>query len=333
MSHLGRPEGRAGPAYSLAPVADRLAELLGAGDVALRRRSLRGRRRLATATSCCSRTCASTRARRARTTAERAAFAAPARRARRRLRRRRASASSTASTRASTSSPGCCRSAAGDLVAARARGAAPADRGPRAAVRRRARRVEGLGQARRDRAACCRPSTGCWSAAGCASRSWPPRATRSADSLLEADQIDACRGFLERRSGKIDAAGRRRGGGGVHRGRADHGRRRRRDSGRPDGPRHRSARRSSCSPSSSPTPAPSSGTARWACSRWRRSRPAPEGVAEAIAGLTDALHRGRRRRLGGGRSGARPRRRPRSATSRPAAGRASSSSRARRCPA
>ena len=68
-SHLGRPtEGEFKPEDSLAPVAQRLAELLGRASAAgsqLGRRRRRSRR----ARSCCSRTAASTRARR-RTTDE-----------------------------------------------------------------------------------------------------------------------------------------------------------------------------------------------------------------------------------------------------------------------
>ena len=47
------------------------------------------------------------------------------------------------------------------------------------------------------------------------------------------------------------------------------------DVGRGDGPAVRREAR--------PTPPRCSGTARWACSRWSRSRPAPRGVAEAVA--------------------------------------------------
>ena len=65
-SHLGRPKGKPDPAASLEPVRERLAELLGSagrvrrptasGEVAEQRR----RASCATATCCCSRTCAST---------------------------------------------------------------------------------------------------------------------------------------------------------------------------------------------------------------------------------------------------------------------------------
>ena len=68
-SHLGRPtEGEFKPEDSLAPVAERLAELLGRAGAAaggLGRRRRRSRR----ARSCCWRTAASTRARRRTTTA------------------------------------------------------------------------------------------------------------------------------------------------------------------------------------------------------------------------------------------------------------------------
>ena len=69
-SHLGRPKGKVDPKYSLAPVAQRLGELLGS-DGRARRPSVAGfdvaaqrRRRSSRARSCCSRTCASSRARR-----------------------------------------------------------------------------------------------------------------------------------------------------------------------------------------------------------------------------------------------------------------------------
>ena len=70
-SHLGRPKGR-DPELSMAPVAERLGELLGA-DVALAPEVVgddveAAARALDPAKSCCSRTCASTRARRPTTT-------------------------------------------------------------------------------------------------------------------------------------------------------------------------------------------------------------------------------------------------------------------------
>ena len=102
-----------------------------------------------------------------------------------------------------------------------------------------------------------------------------------------------------------------------------------------DRARHRPGDGASCSPRRSPTPRRCSGTARWACSRWRRSRPARAACrAGARRGDREGrAHRRRRRRLRRGRAPARLRRR----RVRPHLHRrrrlASSSSRARNCPA
>ena len=97
-------------------------------------------------------------------------------------------------------------------------------------------------------------------------------------SLLEEDQLDAVRGYLEQAAtqGRRDRAARSTSS--------------RRPSSpptptttsspptrsRPTGSASTSAPRAArCSPTSSPTRAPSSGTARWASSRWRRSPRAP----------------------------------------------------------
>ncbi len=98
-------------------------------------------------------------------------------------------------------------------------------------------------------------------------------------SLLEADQrrrrarATSQRAEDDRRRDR--AAGRHRVRPGVLRRHRDRHGRGRRHPRRPDGPGHRPEVRRSSSPRSSPTPARSSGTARWARSRWSRSRPAP----------------------------------------------------------
>ena len=125
------------------------------------------------------------------------------------------------------------------------------------------------------------------------------------DSLLEADQIDTCRRLLAEAGDKIvlptdvvvaaefaaDAATQTVAG--------------RRDPGR--------AARASTSARTSvarvrrraaPTRGRCSGTGRWACSRWRRSRPAP-GASPRRSPAVDGLSRRRWRRLG--RRGARAR--------------------------
>ena len=131
-------------------------------------------------------------------------------------------------------------------------------------------------------------------------------------SLLEDDQLDTCRGYLERAEEPgveivlptdiVVATGVR-----VRRPEPSRGRRGRRDPGRPArawtsarSPARRSPRRS-------PTRRPSSGTARWASSR---SRPFADGTRAVAQALTevDGPHRRRRRRLRGGRAHARLRR-------------------------
>ena len=156
-AHLGRPEGRARPGVlACAPVAARLGELLGqrrsrsrpTPSASPRQRDRRRPRR--TARSRCWRTSASTTARPARTTTTAArsptsspqladafvsdGFGVVHRKQAVGLRRRAAAA-------ARDGRPG----------RGRGRRAAPADRRPRAPLRRRARRLEGLRQARRDR--------------------------------------------------------------------------------------------------------------------------------------------------------------------------------------
>ena len=107
-------------------------------------------------------------------------------------------------------------------------------------------------------------------------------------SLLEEDQVDTCRRAARRPAtrihlpsdvtalgpgGKIgDPDGRRRG--------APVGRRRAR---RLDGPRHRPGHGGRVQRRDRSRPAPCSGTARWACSRTRASRPAPAPWPRRVA--------------------------------------------------
>ena len=156
MAHLGRPKGEPDPAYSLAPVADaarRAARHRGrtsptdtVGESARRRSS----RRWPTATSRCWRTSGSTPGETSKDDAERGAFAdqlaalgdAFVSDGFGVVHRKQASVYDVAQR---------LPHAMGGLVARRDRGAAQADRGPGAAVRRGARRLEGERQARRDR--------------------------------------------------------------------------------------------------------------------------------------------------------------------------------------
>ena len=204
----------------------------------------------------------------------------PARRPRRRVRRPTGSASCTASRPASTTSRSGCRTPMGSLVATRGRRAAPADRRPRASVRRRARRLEGLRQARRHRqparqgrqAADRRrhglhvpqgpgPRGRQQPARGGPARHLPrlPRARRGAgvEIVLPTDIVVAPRSrpataTPEPRVVPADAIP------------ADS-----------LGPRHRPRARRRRSPRRSPTPGRCSGTARWASSRSTRSPTAP----------------------------------------------------------
>ena len=155
-SHLGRPKGKPDPQYSMAPV-----------------RAAPGR--AGARASSCSRTCASTRARRpttrpswprwsrARTPTSTTPSAPPTgptpRSSGRRRRCRRPPAA-------------CSQQEVEVLLGLRD--------APEAAVRRRPRRGQGQRQARRDRRPARGSSTASSSAAACASRSSPPRATRSA---------------------------------------------------------------------------------------------------------------------------------------------------------
>ena len=128
------------------------------------------------------------------------------------------------------------------------------------------------------------------------------------DSLLEADQIDAASGYSRGAEKGIDCCpGRRRGRRRVP-GRGERRARCRSPDEIPDGwmgldigPESIAAVRRRCSP----TPGRCSGTARWACSSWRRSPTGTRGVAQAIV---DAPRRARSRVVGGGDSAAAVRR-------------------------
>ncbi len=206
---------------------------------------------------------------------------------------------------------------------------------PEAPVRRRARRRQGERQARRDRG----PARA-WSTTLAHRRRHVlhvprrPRATRSATRCCEDDQVDTCKALLDRRRRHPAAVRHHRARPGGDRRPSAGGEVRQLGVDVPDGwkgldigPGHgRRVRRRDRS-----TPAPCSGTAPWACSRTRASRPAPARSREAVAeyhGFTV---------VGGGDSAAaagpvRPRRAT-STTSPPAAARRSSCSSRATCPA
>ncbi len=102
--------------------------------------------------------------------------------------------------------------------------------------------------------------------------------TEIGDSLVEEEGVELAAEALERAKAsdcELLAAGRPRPRPRVRRRhRAPRGRRGR-GAGRLDGPRRRPDDRASSTPRRSPAPAPCSGTARWAPSRWSRSRPGP----------------------------------------------------------
>ena len=158
------PKGAPEPAYSLAPVAARLGELLGA-DVAFATDTVGesargdGRRARRTARSRCSRTCGSTRARPARTTPSAARSPTSSPRSPTRS-SPTGSGSCTASRPASTTSRSGCRTRWAAWCAPRSRCSGGSPR-PRAALRRGARRLEGLRQARRHRQPARARPTGC----------------------------------------------------------------------------------------------------------------------------------------------------------------------------
>ena len=139
-------------------------------------------------------------------------------------------------------------------------------------------------------------------------------------SLLEDDQLDVVRGYLsEAESSGVEivlptdiVVAPEFAADAPHDGRGG-----RRHARRPARASTSARSRRSTSPTCSPTRRRSSGTARWACSSWRRSPRAPGGGAGADRGRR-ALGGGRRG-LGRGRAHARLRRRRSSATSPPVA--------------
>jgi len=183
----------------------------------------------------------------------------------------------TASRRACTTSPSCCRTRPAVWCWPRSRLLKRLTQTPQSAVRRGAWRIQGVGQARRDRepAGHRRPVADRRRHGVHLPQGWT--ATRWARALLEEDQLDTVRGYVELARAKgvelvlpvdivaatafsadaqhdvvaADAIPADRLG-------LDIGRR----------PR-------SCSRASWPTRPPCSGTARWACSSWSRTATAP----------------------------------------------------------
>ena len=270
--------------------------------------------------------------------AERGAFADRARGARRRVRLRRLRRGAPQAGLACTTSRSGCRTRMGGLVRDRARRAEAAHRGPRAALRRRARRLEGLRQARRHRQparqgrqAADRRRHGLHLPQGPGPRGRQEPARGGPARHLPRPTSSGPRSRASRSccrptswSTPTFPSGDREPHPRVVPADADPGRRAR--------PRHRSRSPARPSPPRSPTPGRSSGTARWASSR---STPFAEGTRAVAAGA----HRGRRpvrrrrwrlrrRRTRSSASTRRP-----SATSPPAAAPASSTSRARSSPA
>jgi phosphoglycerate kinase len=118
-------------------------------------------------------------------------------------------------------------------------------------------------------------------------------------SLAEPDLVDEAKAVIAGHEGarRRGADPDRRGGGQGVQGRCQgHGQAGGRRGGRRPDPGHRPRDRQAAWPRSSRRPAPSSGTARWACSSWRRSRAAPNHrqghrrqPAFSIAGGGDTL--------------------------------------------
>ena len=283
------------PTYSLAPVAARLGELLGA-DGRLRHRHGRASRARAVVAGAgrrrgrrCWRTSASTPARPARTTPS----AAPSPTSSPALadvfvsdgfgvvHRKQAS-------RCTTSRSGC-RTPMGGLVRGRDRGAAAAHREPRSGPTSSCSAARRSPTSSASSTTCSARPTSCSSAAGWSSPSSRRRATRSARACSRRTSSTPCRGYLER----AEASGRRDRAAHRHRGRHRRSRpptgadprvvpRRRRSrptaSGLDIGPESaRGVRRRARA-----TPGRCSGTARWASSRWPPSPRAPARSPQAL---------------------------------------------------
>ena len=283
-AHLGRPKGAPDPAYTLAPVADRLGELLGA-DVAFATDTV-GESAHETVSALEDGQVAvleNVRFNEGETSkddAVRASFAGQLSQLADAfvsdgfgvVHRKQASVYDVA-----------LRLPAGDGGPGghRGRGAAPAHPRSRAALRRRAGRLEGLRQARRHRqpARQGRPAADrrrhgvhVPEGAGARGRQEPPRG-RPARHL---PRLPAPRRGVRGRDRAADRH-RRRHRVPVRRPRARAaGRRRRRDPGRRPRARHRARLGRRVRRGASPAPAPCSGTARWAC-----SRPTPSPAARA----------------------------------------------------
>ena len=340
-AHLGRPKGAPDPAYSLAPVAARLGELLGAPvafatDTVGEQRPGRRRRLSPTARSRCWRTSASTRARPARTTP----CAAPS----------------------PTSSPGSRDAFVSDGFGVVHRKQASvydvAQLLPHATGGLVAREIDVLRRLTVDPA---RPYVVVLGGSkvsdklgvidnllgkadrlliggGMVFTFLAAQGHEVGKSLLEEDQLDTCRAYLG--ACRRDRASRsccrptsswHRVPLGRPRARA-HGRGRRRDPGRRARPGHRPGVGRRVRRGARPTPRPSSGTARWASSSspafadgHPRRRPGPHRGATASRSSAAAT---RPPPCASSASTRRP-----SATSRPAAAPPWSTSRARSCPA
>ena len=292
-AHLGRPKGAPGGAATRWPRSSGgSASCSAARSPSPPTRWARARRRRSpawpTATSCCSRTSASTRARPPRPTRSAPSSPTPSP-AWPTPSSPTASASCTASRRRSTTSPRRLPHAMGGLVATEVevlkRLTVDPER-PYAVVLGGAKVADKLGRHRQPAAA--RP-TACSSAAAWSSPSSRPRATRSARACSTPTASTPCKGYLRARRGdrRRDRAARRRRRGREFSADTETVDASRPTPSRPTGWAWTSARsRRSSSPRSSPTPAPSSGTARWARSRWRRSPPAPRRLAQALVEVT-----------------------------------------------
>ncbi len=295
MAHLGRPKGKVNPKYSLAPVATRLGELIGA-DVTLAD-DVVGASAVATVAALADGEIALLEnvryepAEESKVDAERDELAAKyaalgdvfVSDGFGVVHRKQASVYDVAKL---------LPNAAGTLVEKEVDVLKTADGDSRASLRRRARWREGGRQAGRHR----QPAQG---------RRHPDRRRRHGLHLpggqgLRDRQLAARRGE-GRRCRRLPAGGRPPRASRLllpvdvvvapdlrARGSGDGGGRRR-DPGGPDGSRHRTQDAASCSPRRSWAPRPSSGTARWVCSRSELFAAGTKAVAEALAessGLT-----------------------------------------------